>query len=245
MMQTQVQGLESALGHRFARPELLRQALTHSSHASENADSSAHNEQMEFLGDSVLAFVTSQELYSRFPGSREGQLSKLRAHLVSARHLLRVASHLDLGRYLLLGRGEEKTGGRTKSTLLVDTLEAILAAVFLDAGLETVRGIILRLVLDPELQRLASSGEGTATSDYKSLLQERLQAAGRPAPDYAVLSSHGPEHRKLFVVEARVLETDGSLRHAARGSGSTKKLAQQMAARKALAYLDAHPAENP
>ena len=106
-----------------------------------------------------------------------------------------------------------------------------------------MRDVILRLVLEPELQRLAEAGDADGASDYKSLLQERLQASGRPAPEYVVLSSHGPDHRKLFVVEARVLETDGTLRHAACGRGSSKKLAQQMAASKALAYLDAHREE--
>ncbi len=188
MKAEEITALQTALGHRFRRPALLEQALTHSSHAHETEARSAStgvrdNEQLEFLGDAVLGFVTSQELFQRFPEYQEGQLSKLRAHLVSAKHLVQVAEELQLGRYLRLGRGEEKSGGRAKHALLVNTLEAVLAAIYLDAGMEKVRELILAKVLDPELERLGEpSGAGFAVTDHKSALQEFLQATGRPQP---------------------------------------------------------------
>src|SRR2546428_2412228 len=145
MKSREITALEDVLGHRFAHPELLEQALTHSSQAREMeaarapdrvSDRVSDNEQLEFLGDAVLGFVTTQEVFHRFPHFREGELSKLRAHLVSEKHLIRVAQALGLGHYLRLGRGEEKSGGRNKTGLLVDALEARLAALFLDCGLE-------------------------------------------------------------------------------------------------------------
>ncbi len=146
-----VMNLEKTIGHAFERPKLLEQALTHSSRAKEaeavnpaGGGRAADNEQLEFLGDAVLGLVTTEELFRRFPQFSEGQLSKLRAHLVSKNHLIRIAEQLDLGRYLRLGRGEEKSGGRGKAALLVDALEALLGAVYLDAGLETARPLILR-----------------------------------------------------------------------------------------------------
>src|SRR6202171_111452 len=143
--------LEESIGHVFSSPELLERALTHSSQAREaemlrpGSGERAHdNEQLEFLGDAVLGLVTTEELFRRFPQFSEGQLSKLRAHLVSKNHLIHIAEQLDLGRYLRLGRGEEKSGGRGKAALLVDALEAILAAIYLDGGLEVARSFVLR-----------------------------------------------------------------------------------------------------
>jgi len=164
--------LEKTIGHMFQRPELLEQALTHSSRAKE-ADGSNHasglraadNEQLEFLGDAVLGLVTTEELFRRFPQFSEGQLSKLRAHLVSKNHLIRIAEQLDLGRYLRLGRGEEKSGGRGKAALLVDALEALLGAVYLDAGLETARPLILQHIVLPELESFIASGTAGKITD--------------------------------------------------------------------------------
>src|SRR5215471_18410306 len=144
--------LEALLGYCFARPELLQRALTHSSHANEelkaggleNPAAKLDNELFEFLGDAVLGLVVSQLLFERFPGFHEGHLSKLKAHLVSAGHLVKVASSLELGKYLRLGRGEERSGGRAKSTLLSDSLEAVIAAMYLDSGLEEAREFIIR-----------------------------------------------------------------------------------------------------
>ncbi len=254
----EITALQTALGHRFRRPALLEQALTHSSHAHEieargAATGVRDNEQLEFLGDAVLGFVTSQELFERFPQYHEGHLSKLRAHLVSARHLVHVAEELELGRYLRLGRGEEKSGGRAKHALLVNALEAVLAALYLDAGMETVRELILRKVLDPELQRLGEQSEaGFAVTDHKSALQEFLQATGRPQPSYTVVQERGPEHKKTFTIELRVLNGGGNGKplFVSRAEGSTKKKAEQRAAKEALEQLrsmelKAHAAQDP
>lgn len=237
--------LEAALGHRFERRELLEQALTHSSHAHEaerrpgadpNADPSADNEQLEFLGDAVLGFVTSQELFQRFPHFHEGQLSKVRAHLVSAGYLVEVANRLDLGAYLRLGRGEERSGGRSKAALLANTLEAVLAAMFLDGGLEPTRRFVLEAVIAPELERLQpEAGMGFPISDHKSALQELLQAQGRPQPRYVTVEEHGPDHRKTFTVEVRIQSAGAGL--VFRAQGATKKSAEQTAARLALEGL--------
>src|SRR3954470_11763793 len=168
--------LEESIGHVFASPEFLERALTHSSQAREAAmlrpgsgERARDNEQLEFLGDAVLGLVTTEELFRRFPEFNEGQLSKLRAHLVSKNHLIRVAEQLQLGKFLRLGRGEEKSGGRNKSALLVDALEAVLGAVYLDGGLEPVRQFVLGRIVEPELKRLAQqSGGAFPVTDYKS-----------------------------------------------------------------------------
>ena len=245
MKTEEITALQTALGHRFRRPALLEQALTHSSHAHElearDASSDVRdNEQLEFLGDAVLGFVTSQELFQRFPQYQEGQLSKLRAHLVSAKHLVQVAEGLELGRYLRLGRGEEKSGGRAKHALLVNTLEAVLAALYLDAGLEKAREFILAKVLDPELERLGKPSEaGFPVTDHKSALQEFLQGTGRPQPSYSVVQEQGPEHKKTFTIELRVLNGAGNGKPllVSRAEGSTKKKAEQRAAKDALEQL--------
>jgi ribonuclease-3 len=229
----------------FQHPELLEQALTHSSRAKEaeagspaGGSRAADNEQLEFLGDAVLGLVTTEELFRRFPQFSEGQLSKLRAHLVSKNHLIRVAEQLDLGRYLRLGRGEEKSGGRGKAALLVDALEAVLGAVYLDAGLETSRPLILQHIVQPELEVFISSGTAGKVTDYKSALQERLQAEGRPQPAYIMVKESGPEHQKTFTIEAQLLATpDGDPEFVGRSQGSTKKTAEQDAARQVLEYL--------
>jgi ribonuclease-3 len=240
-----VGNLEKDLGHGFQRPELLQQALTHSSRAKEGEAANpagggraADNEQLEFLGDAVLGLVTTEELFRRFPQFSEGQLSKLRAHLVSKNHLIHVAEQLDLGRYLRLGRGEEKSGGRGKAALLVDALEAVLGAVYLDAGFETARSLILRRVVSPELEGFISSGTAGKITDYKSALQEKLQAEGRPQPAYVMVKESGPEHQKTFTIEAQLLATSGGgPEFVGRAQGSTKKNAEQEAARQVLEYL--------
>src|SRR5947199_1122624 len=175
--QGEVAQLEKILGHVFTDPELLERALTHSSQAREAEairpmQRIADNEQLEFLGDAVLGLVTTEELFRRFPEFSEGQLSKLRAHLVSKNHLISVAEQLQLGKYLRLGRGEEKSGGRNKAALLVDALEAVIGAVFLDAGLDRARELVLRRIVLPELEEFVSTGRAAKITDYKSALQE-------------------------------------------------------------------------
>ncbi len=239
--------LEDSLGHRFQRRVLLEQALTHSSFARE-AESQAvasignvprDNEQLEFLGDAVLSFVVSQELFQRFPEYAEGDLSKLRAHIVSARALVRPARQLELGKYLRFGRGEEKSGGRSKSALLVNALEAVIAALFLDAGLEKASRVIVDVVLQPALEELRKPGESAMpVTDYKSALQEIVHASGRPQPRYLLVKEQGPEHRKTFTMEVHIpAPRDGGEAFVSRAEGGTKKRAEQGAARQAWEYL--------
>jgi ribonuclease-3 len=248
-----VSALASALGHKFVNNDLLQQALTHSSHANESPIGPGasvelgtrvnHNEQLEFLGDSVLAFVTSQAIFQRYPQYSEGQLSKIRAHLVSARHLLEVAKELELGTFLRLGKGEEHSGGRQKSALLVNTLEALLAALYLDGGLEPARTFILARIIYPELERMEKDPENAlALSDQKSALQEWLQSVGGPSPVYQVVREDGPDHDKTFTVELRIGSEGGSDSEAmepyiSRARGTTKKKAEQNAAQEALKVL--------
>jgi len=242
--------LEQALGYHFQRRELLEQALTHSSQAREvealnpiHPIKSGDNEQLEFLGDAVLSLVTTESLFQRFPQFREGELSKLRAHLVSEKHLIRVAEQLEMGAYLRLGRGEEKSGGRNKVALLVDALEAVLAAIYLDGGIEPARSFVLGRIVEPELQLFAANGTSLPVTDYKSALQETLQAAGRAQPVYVLVKEHGPEHSKTFTVEARlqVTESQGKPEFVGRAEGTTKKNAEQGAARQVLEYLATVP----
>ena len=236
--------LEEALGHKFKRLDLLEQAVTHSSHAreaesrGEAAGGVRDNEQLEFLGDAVLGFVTSQELCRRFADFREGQLSKLRAFLVSEKHLIRAAKSLKLGTHLRLGRGEDKSGGRDKPALLVDALEAVLAALYLDAGMEAVQRFILKKVLEPEFRRMARAGAHVPVTDFKSALQETAHSLGWSQPRYVLVRERGPEHQKTFTIEARLRHAaNGDGDYAAKAKGPTKKQAEQGAARKALEYL--------
>lgn len=239
--------LEAALDYRFRDPGLLTQALTHSSQARE-MDSQASgestrraqdNEQLEFLGDSILSLVTSEELFRRFPEFSEGELSKLRAHVVSEKHLVLVARHLSLGDHLRLGRGEEKSGGRAKTALLADAVEAVLAAIYLDGGLEQARKFVLREVLAPELDTVERLGGLLPVLDFKSALQERTQGLGLAQPNYVLVKESGPEHRKTFTVEAQVTLKDPKAEMARQAEGASKKAAEQEAARQLLDELAA------
>ena len=230
--------LEKALGHQFANRALLEQALTHSSYASESLPPAMDNEQLEFLGDAVLQLVASEELFQRFPAYEEGELSKLRAHLVNANHLLECAGQLQLGSYLRLGRGEEKTGGRRKTALLADAVEALLAALYLDGGLSLARSFVLSHILEPELDRLSSAGgEVLLVADHKSRLQELLRASGRPEPLYEMVGEEGPAHRKSFTMQVTVLNAGNEAEFSAEGCGNSKKVASQLAAQRALERL--------
>jgi len=247
MKSPDIAALEEVVGYRFKRPELLRQALTHTSQAREleavkplEPTRVGDNEQLEFLGDAVLGLITTEELFHRFPDFREGELSKLRAHLVSEKHLISVAQQLELGSYLRLGRGEEKSGGRNKTALLVDALEAVLGAVYLDGGMESARRFVLQQIVSPELER---NGSSLPVTDYKSALQEKLQANGQPQPTYVLVKEHGPDHSKTFTVEVRLRTADhnGNAAFVGRAEGSTKKNAEQDAARQALECLASVP----
>ena len=251
MKSREIMALEESLGHHFQRRELLDQALTHSSQAREvealgagsgsaSRSSSGDNENLEFLGDAVLGLVTSEALFHRFPEFREGHLSKLRAHLVGQRHLLRVAEQLEIGRYMRLGRGEEKSGGRNKASLLVDALEAILAALYLDGGWAAARDFIVRVIVEPELAHMKLETSAIPVMDFKSALQEALQARGGPQPAYALVKEEGPEHKKTFTVEVRLPATAVG-QFVGRAQGATKKRAEQEAARQVLEHLATLP----
>jgi ribonuclease-3 len=232
--------LEERLGHKFSQPALLEKALTHSSSVPELRGSGAEevgrdslpmdNERLEFLGDAVLELLTSEYLLASFPEWSEGQLSKSRARIVNASSLEAAARRLRLGEHLRLGRGEEKTGGREKPTILADAFEAVVAAVYLDAGLGSTREILRRLLFE---QALEERGERISESDRKSALQEFLQGRGRPPAEYRLAGESGPDHQKIFLIEVWV---NGECMAA--GEGSTKKEAEQRAARSALEQLE-------
>lgn len=228
--------LEAKLGYSFRQPGVLERALTHRSYTKEKTGSSrgASNEQLEYLGDTVLGLLVSEHLIRAHPRESEGELSKRRSRLVSEVHLHRVAQRLGLGEHLLVGRGEERAGGRNKKALLADAVEALLAAVYLDGGLEKAREAVGRWVLD------AVAGDDPLTTDYKTALQELLQDRKLPAPLYAVVKTHGPEHRKVFVVRAEVAGQPAS-----EAEGESKKAAEQAAARIALEGLASQPSSLP
>jgi ribonuclease III len=245
--------LESSIGYRFSNPERLERALTHTSRIAENSPpridaqaampggesffrpqdaGSEDNEKFEFLGDAVLTLVVSERLLADFPDWQEGRLSRARASLVNSDALAAVARQMEIGAHLRLGRGEEKTGGREKSSLLADAYEAIVAAVYLDGGLDAARGFIGRSFLNEALRQTIAGGGGLGEGDFKSRLQEFLQARGWPSAEYHIVMESGPDHRKFFEVEAHVTG-----RAAAIGTGMSKKEAEQAAARGALSQL--------
>jgi ribonuclease-3 len=247
MGQSALQTLERALGHKFGQEHLLVQALTHSSLAHEfhltEGDKAGQpppedNEQLEFLGDAVIGLLVAESLYKRFPDLSEGELTRLRSALVSRKHLGQVAARLKLGKYLLLGRGEERSGGRKKSALLANCIEAVVAALYLDAGLETTHAFVEREIVTPSVMELQKELlEGRSIGDHKSALQEYLQAHKGSQPVYMVKAESGPDHRKRFLVEVRSTDNGAAGKALARGMGSTKKKAEQEAARRAMMKL--------
>ena len=237
--------LEAALGYNFASPELLVCALTHRSLANQhvlgNGSSAGDNERLEFLGDAVLGLVVGEALFLTHPEWREGELTRVRARLVSRQHMAEVALQIGLGKHLRLSRGEDRSGLRRTSTVISNTMEAVIGALFLDGGLEPVRGFARRFVMGDAAEHLARElRSGAALGNYKSALQEHLQAAKEGTPVYRVKSESGPDHRKRFLVEVRLKPAEGEPgKPLARGMGSTKKHAEQDAARRALAKLTA------
>lgn len=215
--------LEEALGHRFVNAGLLRQALTHRSH------SSPHNERLEFLGDSVLDCVVAALLYQRFPILREGDLSRQRASLVRQEALANIALTLSLGDYLRLGEGELKSGGARRPSILADALEAILGAIYLDGGFDAARAVIERL-LQPLLDQIDPADAG---KDPKTALQELLQGRRQPLPQYALLNTHGEAHAQEFDIECAI----PSLAIRTVGSGKSRRIAEQAAAREAIRLI--------
>jgi ribonuclease III len=236
-MSTRDEQFEDRLGHKFRNPELLRRALTHSSALpelraadDESVEPAEDNEQLEFLGDAVLDLLASEYLLERFPKWSEGQLSKSRARLVNSQALDLAARRLQLGEHLRLGRGEEKTGGREKPALLADAFEAVVAAIYLDAGLAAAKEMLRATLFE---SALAEGGSSLFETDRKSALQEFLQGRGKPPAEYRLAAESGPDHQKTFEVEVWI---NGSCM--ASGQGSTKKEAEQRAAGTALERLE-------
>ena len=246
-------------GHVFEEQALLTRALTHRSLSSETSpaaltDPAADNEQLEFLGDAILGMVVAEALYKLFPASREGELTRLRASIVSRKHLGEVGARINLGPHLRLGRGEDQSGGRTKPAILANAMEAVIAALYLDGGMDPARNFIDRHVIQPSLPALkaALDPENTfsgAVGDHKSALQEHLQATGQGQPKYILTAQTGPDHQKRFRIEVRVpspLPRDPNHTIAlAEAEGPTKKQAQQAAANLALTHLVAASKEGP
>lgn len=229
LLTTQSQGaLESSIGYAFEDPFLLQEALTHRSYAQESNRRLRDNERLEFLGDAILGLVLSDNLLRGLPQAREGELSKLRSQLVSEKYLAELARAIGLGRHLLLGRGEEKSGGREKRSILAGAFEALVGAIYLDAGFELCSSVLWELFLTYADGPL----EGVELVDFKSRFQEFLQKQGDGRPLYRVVMEHGPAHQKTFEVELRV---GGKV--LAVGKGSSKKSAEQQAAKKGLALL--------
>lgn len=233
--------LQALLGYHFRDEKLLNLALTHSSVAYE--EQQAHhpqddNEQMEFLGDAVLGMVVTEHLFLAYPEFSEGPLTRLRARLVSRPHLSNVAQKLGLGEYLWLGKGEEKSGGRRKSAILANAVEALIAATYLDGGMAEATRLIQTWLLDEKLGALvAAARSGEDVGDYKSTLQEYFQAHGLGQPVYEVTSETGPDHRKNFAVAVKRKEPDGAEKILGSATGTRKKHAEQDAARMALEQL--------
>jgi ribonuclease III len=223
---------QERLGYVFKNPALLEQALTHSSYVNEaNGELLQHNERLEFLGDAILDSIIAEYLYRKFPEDREGVLTQKRAAIVSTRGLMNIVRELDLAGCLRLGRGEEKTGGRQKASILTDTVEALVAAIYLDAGIRKTRQIVLRLCRD-ELKRHLEKDE---LLDPMSRLQELVQMRGQPLPKYRMLTELGPCHARVFRMAVYVEgEPWGT------GEGLTKKAAKRAAARDALRRIEQH-----
>ena len=223
-MRQDPQRLSRQLGHAFADPQLLDDALTHRS------AQARHNERLEFLGDAVLGFLVAEALWRRFPQATEGELSRLRARLVNRESLAGVAQALDLGQYLRLGAGELRSGGHARESILADAVEAVLAALYLDGGLEVARGVVDQL-LGKRIAALSPADQG---KDAKTRLQEWLQARRLALPVYEVLETSGEDHAQTFVVRCAV----EALGRSSTAAGPNRRKAEQLAAERLLETLD-------
>ena len=222
-----IKDLENAIGYRFKNISLLQNALSHSSYANERwHDSLKSNERLEFLGDSILGMVTAEYLYRNFPDRPEGDLTRMRADMVCERALAQVADRIGLGEHLLLGHGEETGGGRTRHSILADAVESVIAACFLDGGMEPARSFINTFVLtEVPVKKLRNT-------DYKTGLQELVQQKKNQVLSYSLVGESGPDHDKQFLVEVSL-----NGRVVGRGQGTSKKRAEQDAARAAMEAL--------
>ena len=223
-----IKDLEAAIGYRFKNITLLQNALTHSSYANERWHNGLlSNERLEFLGDSILGMVVAQYLYKTFPDRLEGDLTRMRADMVCETSLAQVARQVDIGRHLLLGHGEEQNGGRSRASILADAVESVIAACFLDGGMEAAEGIIRRFILcKVPVKRLQNE-------DYKTMLQELVQQKRNQILTYTLTGESGPDHDKEFAVEVRL-----NNKVIGTGVGSSKKRAEQAAAQAALETLN-------
>jgi ribonuclease-3 len=221
-----MKSIEQAIGYQFKNQEYLRIALTHSSYANENKDFGTHNERQEFLGDAVLSIIVSDYIF-RHLSVPEGELTKIRASLVCEGALANFAKQIDLGSALYLGRGEEHNGGRTRPSILADAFEALIAAIYLDGGIEEARRFVLPFVID-----LADHATGTDLHDYKTQLQEIVQQNPEERVRYVLVGEEGPDHDKRFTVEVHL-----NSNVIGRGVGRSKKTAEQQAAREALKLM--------
>ena len=222
-----IKDLEIAIGYRFRNITLLQNALAHSSYANERwHDSLKSNERLEFLGDSILGMVVAEHLYRNYPDRPEGELTRMRADMVCENALAAIAGRIGLGEHLLLGHGEEQTGGRTRNSILADAVESVIAACFLDGGMDAARGFIDRFVLtDVPVRKLRNA-------DYKTALQELVQQKKNQVLTYTLIGESGPDHDKRFEVEVKL---NGEV--VGVGSGSSKKRAEQDAAHSAIEVL--------
>ncbi len=221
-----LQEFQEIIGYRFTDETYLKHALTHSSYANENRGKHVqYNERLEFLGDSVLGVIVSRYIFDNFPDLPEGKLTKMRAAVVCERSLWECAVNIDLGKYLILGHGEEHMGGRTRMSILADAFEALIAAIYLDSGMDTVR----EWVMGQLYETIMDASRGKMFKDYKTEFQEVVQKHGDVSIKYEVVSESGPDHDKVFVVNVYLNgEMMGS------GEGSSKKKAEQQAAQNAL-----------
>lgn len=239
MEQRELQALNAQLGYAFRDPSLAKIALTHTSYSNENPRKAPqHNERLEFLGDAVLDFVVSELLMTRFPRLSEGDLSKMRAALVSEPALAAIARELELGRFLRMGRGEEQSGGRSKDSILSDALEAVVAAIYLDSAPEAGVGEVRQWLLGLLEPRLEQAGRPPRLADFKTELQELVQRRYKDTVRYVITQESGPDHDREFQVA--VLFRDREL---GRGLGRSKKQAEQDAARLALEAMRTQPQE--
>ena len=224
-----MRALEEKLNYSFKNEKLLINALTHSSYANEARDGIPSNERLEFLGDSVLSIVVSEHIYKKFKNYPEGELTKLRASLVCEKSLCQFSRELELGKYLRLGKGEEKGGGRERDSILADAFEAVLAAIYLDGGFEKAKNHVMRFITD-ELQHT----DDEVFKDYKTALQEIIQRNPEESVTYILTGESGPDHDKVFEVEVRL-----NSNVIGKGKGKNKKQAEQFAAKEALHLMGA------
>ena len=220
-------GLEQKLGYKFNNINLLKNALTHSSYANEVRNGFSSNERLEFLGDSVLSIVVSDYIYKHYPNMPEGELTKLRASLVCEKSLCAFSRELELGSYLMLGKGEDKGGGRERDSILADAFEAVLAAIYLDGGMEPARRHVMNFVL-----RELKHTDDEVFKDYKTALQEIIQRNPEESVTYILIDESGPDHDKSFTVEVRL-----NSNVIGKGTGKNKKRAEQIAAKEALMLM--------